>query len=174
GDSGVIREMTVATIQSDPTKAAQKLLDDVWAGKGLPVDPVRIARTLGISVIDANLSSDVSGALVKQHGQDPTILLNASDSRNRQRFSCAHEIGHYVKRSEELDEYEYVDLRGALAANGTDPDEIWANQFAAALLMPADEVEAFKKDKLTDIEMSLRFGVSREAMNHRLTNLNLA
>ena len=166
--------MTITTIHTDPTKAAQTLLDDVWAGAGLPVDPVQIARTLGISVIDADLASDVSGALVKQQGQDPVILLNANDSRNRQRFSCAHEIGHYVKRSAELEEYEYVDLRGALAAAGTDQEEIWANQFAAALLMPEDQVKAFKKDKLTDIEMSLRFGVSRDAMNHRLKNLNLA
>ena len=41
---------------------------------GIPVDPVRIARTLGLDVVTANLPADVSGALVKDPGRDPSIL----------------------------------------------------------------------------------------------------
>ncbi len=77
--------------------------------------------------------------LVKRRGEDPEIYVHASDSLNRQRFTCAHELGHYVKRSAMGDEeWEYVEHRALLASQGTDPEEVYANKFAAGLLMSED------------------------------------
>lgn len=140
----------------------------------LPVDPVLIARWLGINVLEAELDRDVAGALVKQSGQDPTILLNAVDSPNRQRFTCAHELGHFARRSDQPDVYEYVDRRNTLSAMGQDEEEMYANAFAANLLMPEDHVRRFHERGMNDLEMSLRFSVSREAIVNRLKNLGLA
>lgn len=154
---------------------AERILATVWR-KGIPVDPVRIARLLSIEVIDAQLERDVSGAIVKRPGQDPRILLNAKDSANRRRFTCAHEIGHFVRRSESADSeaYEYTDLRGPLSATGQDPEEVYANNFAACLLMPEQEVRRLTGDKRHDVlDLALRFGVSPEAMQYRLKNLHI-
>jgi Zn-dependent peptidase ImmA (M78 family) len=84
----------------------------------------------------------------------------------------AHEIGHYVKRSAGPEDYEYVDRRDTLSSRGSDPDEVYANAFAANLLMPKDEVERFKSR--TPLELAHYFGVSPEAMSYRLANLGIA
>jgi Zn-dependent peptidase ImmA (M78 family) len=165
----------------NPERAAQELLEAVWVDKrsgiDLPVDPIYIAQQLGIKVYTAYLDDGVSGTLIKRAGYaDPEINLNAQDSRNRQRFTCAHELGHYVKRSAVRDDDEiwsYIDRRDSLAAKGTDPEEIYANQFAAALLMPADLVRELWKENHSSATLAYQFGVSVDAMNFRLENLGL-
>lgn len=164
------------TPKSEAARDAERILEDLWGRSPtelLPVDPVRIARRLGIEVLDARLDPDVSGALVKELGQDPTIVLNWQDSSNRKRFSCAHEIGHFVKRSDQLDDYEYVDRRDAFSTTGQVPEEVYANTFAACLLMPEQDVRRFHGKSFSEVAMGIRFDVSREAMHYRLKNLGL-
>jgi Zn-dependent peptidase ImmA (M78 family) len=156
----------------DAQSAASELLDDCWDGV-LPVDPVRIAQSLGVKVLDTSLNDDVSGALVKERGADPSILLNANDSKNRKRFTCAHELGHFIRRAERPEQYEYVDYRDSRSSNGTVEEEKFANSFAANLLMPDFLVRELNKQGLPDFRMAQKFGVSREAMHHRLDNLRL-
>jgi Zn-dependent peptidase ImmA (M78 family) len=151
---------------------AARLLQATW-GDAVPVDPVAIARTAGLRVLEAPLDENTLGALVKQPGQDPTILLNEADSKNRRRFTCAHELGHFVRRSEEADEYSRVDLRNSLSTTGEDPEEVYANEFAACLLMPEREVKKLAQSGMSDLEMAIHFKVSREAMQFRLKNLGL-
>lgn len=160
-----------------PEHDASKLLEVAWTlglpATPIPVDPIRIAKSLGIDAFEAQMDTDVAGAIVKRAGRDPVILLSAQDSRNRQRFTCAHELGHFVRRANAADadseNYEFVDLRGALAAEGTNPDEIYANQFAANLLMPYERVKDFWGEP--PVEMAVRFQVSTDAMTFRLRNL---
>ena len=139
-----------------------------------PVDPIYIAQGLGLKVYTAILDEGVSGMLVKRPALDPAIYLNKRDSKNRQRFTCAHELGHYVQRaSTDDDAWEYVDRRGPSAAQGTNPDEIYANRFAAALLMPPAVVKHLHRMGFTAAEMAYRLGVSVEAMNIRLDVLGV-
>ena len=100
-------------------------------------------------------------------------MLNPNDGPNRRRFTCAHEIGHYVRRSEKAEEYTTVDLRSGLSSEGTDQEEIYANKFAACLLMPDSEVRRLSAEGMVDWEMAIRFGVSREAIQFRLRDLGL-
>jgi IrrE N-terminal-like domain len=160
---------------------AWELLQKTWAGGDasrlvLPVDPFAIARKLGIHVFaDHSLPPEVSGMLRKQPGyDDPEILLNASDSRNRQRFTCAHEIGHYYQRVKDgVDEaWEYVDKRDALSSTGLKPEEVYANKFAAELLMPNKAVRQLAS-KYEPATLAFEFGVSADAMRFRLENLRL-
>jgi Zn-dependent peptidase ImmA (M78 family) len=160
------------TVRQDADRAAQAILADTW-NDSLPVDPVRIARLLGMDVITASLAPDVAGALVKERGQDPSIVLNAKDSSNRQRFTCAHEVGHFVRRKESGDDYEYIDYRDIFSSTGEREEERFANSFAACLLMPEEHVRRFHRKGLSDIQMALRFDVSRDAMSFRIANLNL-
>jgi Zn-dependent peptidase ImmA (M78 family) len=160
-------------VKMEAAEDAVKLLKAAWGG-AIPVDPVAIARAAGLRVLEAELDEKTLGALVKNPGQDPAILLNQGDSENRRRFTCAHELGHFVRRSEEEEEYSTVDLRNPISSTGTDPEEIYANEFAASLLMPEDEVKGFVEAGMDDLEMAIRFKVSREAVQHRRANLELS
>lgn len=158
----------------NPKEAAQQLLESTWKGRGFPVDPILIAGDLGIDVIETDLPDNVSGALIKDEGKDPVIVLSKTDSKNRQRFTCAHELGHYAYRiTSNENHYEYVDLRSDSSANGTNKEEIFANQFAASLLMPKEAIEELVNKKLPDFLLAQRFGVSDDAVRFRLKNLNL-
>jgi len=155
---------------------AEALLETVWSRGApeppLPVDPIFIAQELGIAVYTATLSDGVSGMLVKRAGEDPQIYLQQSDHRNRQRFTCAHELGHYVACGGS-DTLEYVEHRALLASQGTDIDEIYANQFAAALLMPAAVVRSRWPERPQPALLAYDFGVSADAMSFRAGNLKL-
>lgn len=159
----------------DPTESAQKVLDTIWGGRPFPVDSFVIATQLGIKVIEAELPTEVSGAIIKKKGNDPLIVLSKSDSNNRKRFSCAHELGHYAYRTDTLqEEYDYIDLRGKNSSMGTEPEEVFANKFAASLLMPEIEVKKLYDKKTPFFLMAQYFGVSDDAMTFRLENLKLA
>lgn len=165
---------------------AEQLLRRVWGVPGqpgfwLPVDPIRIARELGIDVYTNRLGNNVAAVLAKEPGEDPVIVLNATDSRNRQRFSCAHELGHYVRRTNQAafdpvrfdtNDYEYTDYRSSLSSTGEDVEEVYANGFAACLLMPEEEVRKRHGDA-SPIDLALTFDVSQDAMQIRLSTLRL-
>lgn len=165
----------MTTIAQDPEKLADKYRVVFWSEDEFPVDPVTIARNVGVEVLETHLPRDVSGALIKEVDEDPRIILETTDHSNRKRFSCAHELGHYASRVESNDEdrqYEYVDFRNGVSATGQDPEEVFANSFAACLLMPESQVRVrFRKS--THAELAAYFGVSNEAMKWRLRKLNL-
>ncbi|MDR3159949.1 MAG: ImmA/IrrE family metallo-endopeptidase [Zoogloeaceae bacterium] len=148
--------------------AAQSLLNEIWGDRGLPVDPAWIASRLGIVVKLASLPEKVSGAIIKDAGCDPVILLAQNDSNNRQRFTCAHELGHYVS-NQGSGTFEYVDLRNG----SSNPEETWANEFAGNLLMPERLVREMAARNDPAIVMSWRFGVSMDAMSIRLKRLGI-
>lgn len=164
--------------QVSPERAAQELLETIWApDEGeipIPVNPIAIARHLGIKVYTAGLDEGVSGMLIKRPGRDAEVYLNTQDSENRQRFTCAHELGHYVMRSatDEEQTWEYIDHRAALSAQGENGEEIYANKFAANLLMPHSMVKRLHK-QFSIPTLAYKFGVSTDAMNYRLKNLGL-
>ena len=60
----------------------------------IPVDPLRVAKALGIKVMNAVFSEqDKSGVIVKRENKF-SILLNTNEPPSRKRFTIAHEIGH--------------------------------------------------------------------------------
>ncbi|KTR41661.1 hypothetical protein NS263_04070 [Curtobacterium oceanosedimentum] len=164
----------------DPREAALDVLAQYWADNdgqvNFPVDPVRIAHALGVEVVRANLEEDVSGLLVKEpHAENARIFLNRRDHERRQRFTCAHEIGHLTRRGASADErIGYVDSRDTLSSAGTDPEEVWANAFAAELLMPAVAVRTLWAQGKSVPKVARTFGVSEEAMQYRLAKLRLS
>ncbi|MGH2864337.1 MAG: ImmA/IrrE family metallo-endopeptidase [Solirubrobacteraceae bacterium] len=162
-------------IKREAARDAARLLNEVWT-QGIPVDPVSVARAAGLRVLeDGSLDQTIMGALVIQPNQDPTILLNENDGLNRRRFTCAHEIGHFIRRGKgSAEPATTIDFRNGTSSLGGDDEEIYANEFAACLLMPEEEVRLLRKDKLSELDLSIRFAVSVEAMHFRLKNLGLA
>lgn len=142
----------------------------------VPINAIALAERMGIRVMYSDtLGEGVSGVIVKSESDtSPRIFLNKSDAPVRQQFTVAHEIGHYRHRlSKEDYEFGFVDERSTLAASGSDPDERWANRFAAELLMPAFAVRKFFADGWDAQRLAREFGVSMQAMNFRLKNLYL-
>ncbi|OLC99113.1 MAG: hypothetical protein AUH86_03175 [Acidobacteria bacterium 13_1_40CM_4_58_4] len=65
-----------------------------WSRLNPPVNVERIARSLGLPVIYGELGDDISGLLVSNAEQSCDVV-NEDDPPNRQRFTIAHEIGHF-------------------------------------------------------------------------------
>jgi len=104
----------------------------------LPVDPFAIAASRGI-VVEAkpDTTEGVSGMLLR-HGDNFGILYATYvPSEGFQRFSVAHELGHYL-----LDGHiDHVLPGGGIHTShagfvSADPYELEADHFAAGLLMP--------------------------------------
>jgi Zn-dependent peptidase ImmA (M78 family) len=168
-------------MSGNPESSASRLLDLAWKRDDgrfpLPVEPAEIAKDLGLKYYVADLGPRISGMLVRQPGRDTEIHVSRDDGHARQRFSCAHELGHYVYRSPgeglPTDEGDgSVCFRDDLAGKGTDPEEIWANNFAAALLMPSSFVQAARLEFPEIAILAGKFRVSAEAMRVRLENLD--
>lgn len=124
---------------------ATEVLKTYWSLDNIPVDPIAIAQQMGVKVYYAHLDEGISGVLEKDASGDAEIYLNDTDSYNGQRFTCAHELGHFVKRSAAGEEaWQFVDLRSPLTSTGTDATEVCANQFAAELLMPSRAVRSLR------------------------------
>lgn len=143
----------------------------------LPVDPFTLAEKLGIRVsFSSHLGDGVGGIIVKEAGDaKPQIFLSSSDPSNRQRFTAAHELGHYFSRSgSDQEKYGYIDSRADLSSRGTDGNERWANSFGAELLMPAFAVRKFFSEGMSEQRLAREFAVSEQAMHFRLINLGLA
>ncbi|MFT8483030.1 MAG: ImmA/IrrE family metallo-endopeptidase [Gluconobacter cerinus] len=130
------------------------------------VDLEAIARANGIQILDLNdgISDGASGWFRIREGR-PVILINRQRSLTHQRFTLAHELGHFFMGHGERDRDTKKQLRKR------DPVEFSANRFAAAILMPSDLVEDEIRRRTPISEMATLFGVSEEAMGYRLQNL---
>lgn len=147
-----------------------------------PVDVRKLARHLDLSVQIDSLPRDISGFLYRK-GAHKVIGVNVRHPLERQRFTIAHEIGHFVL-GHAHDEV-HVDhnfgfiFRDERSSRGSSKEEIEANAFAAALLMPARFLmndlssKAFDVVKSNDIpRLAKRYGVSVQALSIRLGSLS--
>lgn len=155
----------------DAAEAIQFSYTDSAGDAPIPIDPEQIARVYGVPVFEYDLPYGLSGYL-DWDAQGAFIVVNRWNSPERRRFTVAHELGHYFDVFRRNLPRVKKD-RGPLAAAGTDIDEIYANRFAASVLMPANAVR--DKFRLTkDVGMLARlFQVSDQAMSVRLRNLKL-
>ena len=150
----------------------------------LPVNLEKITEYLGIEIRYDDLDDDVSGFLVVEKGNSTTVI-NDSHHPNRQRFTIAHEIGHYclhVKKNEDnalfVDKKYAIHHRDADSSLGKYKLEREANLFASMLLMPKNlvrkAVEEHEIDFFDDSDIFLlarKFGVSEQALGFRLARL---
>ena len=150
-----------------------------------PVPIELLAHRLKLTTEAASLGQDVSGMLVVENERG-AIAYNSTHSHGRQRITVAHEIAHFVlhlkknRRSQLFIDRYVVFRRDGIPASRSDHEEVQANLFGAALLMPASLVrqEISKHDLDLDDEGALsflakRFQVSTATMTKRLINLGV-
>lgn len=155
---------TVSQIRSRARSDAASVLAAHWPTRTVPIEPVFVARSLGIDVFTAQLGTDTFGMLVGDAGK-ATIYLDHDQAPVRMRFTCAHEIGHYVDRGADLLQgLAFVDRRSDEGRGNA--EEIYANEFAASLLMPDYQLRS-AAGQMNDISAAAYFGVSLDALRYR-------
>jgi hypothetical protein len=139
-----------------------------------PVKVGELATELGIKVIRAPLPSKISG-LIRPSDEAPSgfeIRVNKYEVPERQRFTVAHEIAHYLLHRNEIGAglVDSIMYRSTL----TSRKETEANQLAADIVMPAKaisrELERFGGRRTDEVieELADIFKVSISAMKVRL------
>ncbi|MBM4141790.1 MAG: ImmA/IrrE family metallo-endopeptidase [Nitrospira sp.] len=121
---------------------------------------------LGMAGSGASISGDFGKA----------ILINAIDAPWRRNYDLAHELFHLITWDIFSEEEIY-----SKSKNDKSEVEQWADAFASAILLPAEEVRREFSKRLKDnqityinlVEIAREFKVSIEALLWRLVNLNL-
>lgn len=135
-----------------------------------PINPFQMLSDFGI-ILSLNCFDKLEGVYIPASGKEdiPIVGINSNRPITRQRFTAAHELCHHLKDSD----------RTACPITGKkDCAEKFADNFAAALLMPIKELKEQVKihiDPSTGyvdfdgvLEISEYFGVSFESCLYRL------
>jgi Zn-dependent peptidase ImmA (M78 family) len=162
-------------------RAAIALLERLEV-RDAPVPIDEIAAELDVDVRPEPLHGGLSGMLYRSREGRVVLGVNSMHAPVRQRFTIAHELGHFLLHRDTL----HVDglvRRDEMSSLAADAKEIEANAFAAELLMPRDlvlgrVVELLPKSGVADparlvLQLARTFGVSEQAMEFRLANLGL-
>lgn len=146
-----------------------KVIEKHWNSTPVPIDT--IIREIGLPLSYEAMDDNISGYIERTNGTY-RIVVNSTHAPTRQRFTAAHELGHYIYHRDLLG--EGVGDNRAYRTEGTNrPNanirpihERQANSFAANVLMP--------RHRLTDVAgestaaLAARFNVSQQAMAIRL------
>lgn len=114
------------------------------------------------------LSDGFSGQIV-QMPEITGIMYNSNHSQHRQRYTVAHELGHFMMNHTLSATYkEIINLKNKLKI------EKEANIFAAELLMPKDLIKKTLKERKCNVkDLATLFDVSEEAMWFKLESDSL-
>lgn len=145
------------------------------SSKGIDVVPLnvkRIAKFFNIDIQSIEMEDDLSGILLKDKKSDRWVIqVNKEHHPNRQRYTIAHELGHFC-----LHRHLKQIFKDQIFFRGTEssPEEWQANEFASAILMPEDKFRKMVKEGVTDIEeLARKFEVSTLALRIRAKNLGM-
>lgn len=159
-------------------------------GDEIPVDIEKCAKHLNIDIKYLDLEDSTSGFFVHKN-RNSYIGCNQHQSEVRQRFTIAHELGHYCLHfnsdnpifiDKDIDNNtESILYRDGLSSTGENRNEREANAFAAALLMPKskiiNKITSYLNDNIDNSEflskLASEFKVSEHAMGIRLSKLGL-
>ncbi|MEP8628274.1 ImmA/IrrE family metallo-endopeptidase [Enterobacter mori] len=131
----------------------------------VPFDLDSFILKLGIVLNRTIMDSDISGKLEKNKSGVWEISVNALHHPRRQRFTLAHELGHYFLHRNQSNIFTDKSLYRGKEMNSM---EYEANNFAGAILMPKDELVSFLQ-KSNDIDcIADHFNVSALAAKIRV------
>ena len=119
-----------------PKTEAIKLLQEKGINK-LPIDPIKIIETLGISIKEHNFKSIEGFSIFDPDGKRSVIGVNSQiKGLSRKNFTYAHELGHFCLDAftENGNNCQKKDITNT--SKGLDQIEINANIFASHLLLP--------------------------------------
>ena len=140
----------------------------------IPVNLGGLAAELGLEVFQSTLEPKISG-MIEPSPTAPSgyrIKLNRHDPINRQRFTLAHEIAHFLLHRFDIGRGVVDDT--LYRSNLSDRKEVEANKLGAQLIMPsakgreeAAPLIGMPSDQIIDM-LAKKFRVSQEAMRIKL------
>ncbi|MEK9183657.1 MAG: ImmA/IrrE family metallo-endopeptidase [Patescibacteria group bacterium] len=135
--------------------------------KSPPVPIEKIADLFSIRVVPfSGFPDNISGTITKQ--KDVIFIgVNDKHSATRQRFTIAHELGHFLLNHEMGDQ-----IIDDVFDRPTDKERE-ANNFAAELLKPKDFLKQDIGKKLKIPDLARRYNVSEQALSIRLLKTGL-
>lgn len=147
--------------------------------KNAPIDIVSLIRELGVNYVETKMEYGADGRIDVDDDRY-TITVNSDQSRQRRKFTAAHELAHYLLHRDLLQAEGHLDRlfdnRGKENQNApfSPRHEVEANKFAAQILMP----QAAIRDRMVWEDYDLHnladaFGVSPKAMEIRLSVLGI-
>ena len=180
------------TIEERAERVLSQVPDWIWNGDTLPVPVEHIADScFGLHIRDVDdlraapgvpdlpATQSLSGLLLPARGEIWVNATEAQESKPRRRFTISHELGHWCLhsaggavwcRSQTVDPpNDSAEPRPAYP-----PEESEANEFAAALMMPARLVRRHyerlrRRDRdATFLRLCTIFEASGAAMGRRL------
>lgn len=140
----------------------------------VPVKVGALASELGLGVMRATLKPGISGQIEPstEHPAGFVIRVNRHEVKTRQRFTIAHEIGHFILHRDRIgDGISDTILYRSKLSNALEAE---ANRFAADLLMPAESLKSqiaqcgLSKSDESARRLAAIFQVSDDAMLIRL------
>ena len=141
----------------------------------IPVDVIMLAHNNEIKVFEAELDKNISGAIrFNNDTKKFEILVNSKDSKVRQRFTIAHELGHFFLHKDILESEDiHIDI---LYRTEKTPEEVEREKevdyFAGALLMNRTLLKKLR-NSYSITELAEMFEVSASAMTVRLDRLGI-
>ena len=130
----------------------------------LPITQIAAEYGFAVKYFTPNNDPDlikISGAIKYD---DKVIWVNSDEIPERQKFTIAHELGHALLHPGD----NIIDYR---MNNNHSQKEAEANEFAARILMPENEINKIRKQITSVAELAKYFGVSMQAMLLRLKKL---
>lgn len=146
-----------------------------------PVDLKAIFAELGVQYDELWMDDGASGSIIR-NGDSFCVTVNALESENRQRFTAAHELAHYLLHRDLMGDgkkmHRHIDTLYAGGNQGGDvvfnrSHEIEANRIAAQIVMPRVLLEKKFAETPDAAALAAEFGVSKAAMEIRLKTLGL-
>ena len=136
-----------------------------------PVNIMEVARVIGLSLAEAEFSAannHISGLLDYRNNK---IIVNKEEPGNRQNFTIAHEIGHFVLHKDWITSNDYQPMfRQKESFNKKNEKEVEADIFAAHLLVPKYMLDKYY-GKAVISELSVLFCVSELVIQNRINDL---
>jgi len=136
----------------------------------LPIDIKKLIQKFNINIIEEEMEYGMSGYIEKR-ADGWKIGVNKYDSLTRQRFTLAHELGHYILHKDKIIDKKHEDYI-LLRDNEYTPMEREANEFASELLMPAKHFRKYIQEGITKFkDLAEKFNVSVNAIKYRAYKL---
>lgn len=143
-------------IKRNARKAARDVLAAYAEHSRIPVNPIAIARSMGLRVFEASLDENAWGMILGDLGGTANIYFDENLPFVRARYACAHELGHYVANNHALQP-----CMGYRCSSDEHQDEaeLYADIFAKELLLPHPEIDMCIVDGLSIFEIARLFDV---------------
>ncbi|MDI2091639.1 ImmA/IrrE family metallo-endopeptidase [Commensalibacter oyaizuii] len=105
-----------------------------------PVPLGKIAKEFGVKVFTSPLEQGISGQIAKE-GNDFVIRINKYESRQRQRFTLAHELAHFFLHKDIIENEGSIKDNTLYRSGNSDAVEAQANRLAAEIIMPDEKIK---------------------------------